>query len=66
VVLRFVKTITLHLGILAKVMFLAGTDEEQSDTARDDPGAEQSGTHSDANCSGEGFGRATKSARISG
>jgi hypothetical protein len=47
-VLRFVKTIPLHLGIFADMMFLARTDEEQGDTARDESGAEQSRTHSDA------------------
>src|SRR5437868_3397578 len=47
-VLRFEKTVTLHFRILADVMFLARTDDEQGDTARDEPGAEQSGTHSDA------------------
>jgi len=51
--LRFVKTITLYLRVLAKVMFLARTDEEQRDTARDQPGAEQSGTHSDATVVGK-------------
>ena len=30
------------------MMFLARTDEEQGDTARDESGAEQSRTHSDA------------------
>jgi len=47
-VLRFVEAITLHLWVLANVMFLARTNEEQSDTAREEPGAEQNGTHSDA------------------
>ena len=46
--LRFVKPITLHLRVLAEVMFLARTDEEQGDTARKESGAEQNGTHSDA------------------
>ena len=64
--LCFVEAITLHLGKFAEMMFLTRPGEEHDDTARDEAGAEQSGTHSDANCSGEGFGPATKSARISG
>jgi hypothetical protein len=39
-VFRLVETITLHLRIFADMVFLARTGEEQSDTARDESGAE--------------------------
>ena len=51
--LRFVKTITLHLRVLADMMFLTGTGEEQSDAARDEPGAEKNGPHSEATVVGK-------------
>src|SRR5438445_7774535 len=52
-VLRLIKAITLHLGIFADMMFLTRTGEEQSDTTRDEAGAKQSGTHSDATVVGK-------------
>src|SRR5437868_7685390 len=37
VVFRLVKTITLHLRIFADMVFLAGTNEKQSNPARSKP-----------------------------
>ena len=51
--LRFVKTIALHFRILADMMFLTGTGEEQSHAACDEPGAEKNGAHADATVVGK-------------
>ena len=51
--LRFAKTIALHFRILADMMFLTGTGEEQSHAACDEPGAEKNGAHADATVVGK-------------
>src|SRR5207248_3278068 len=48
-----VKTIALHFRILADMMFLTGTGEEQSHAACDEPGAEKNGAHADATVVGK-------------